>query len=206
MLLAEYCDNAIRYGLSRGIVTDESIVNYGSLEAQIIYTREALAIKKLTAGEMFEPIWSLTHYADYNFSIQDNPSEESVYVIPPTIQGNISMITQEAGKGTISIVSNEAEFYDSISCQIPSRVMAFYQNGITKISSPSMGTIRVVANFSDPREVSNWNQEFDNFPFPDGFAIVLYELLYKTAWSNIQNKAIDTKPDSADTLITPNQK
>lgn len=205
MLLAEICDNAIRYGLQQRIVTDESDVNYGSLEQQVIYGREALAIKKLEANDPFEPAWYSTHYASLNYSMQDNPATECVYIVPPTVGGNINMLTQENGTTNFSIVLNESEYYDTIQCQIPSRTMAFYQNSILKVNRPNLGTLRIVANFSDPREASNFNVDYDNFPMPDSYLPMLYEMLMETAFKFVDSKPVDTKPDSANTLTTPNQ-
>jgi hypothetical protein len=206
MLLAEIREEAIRYGLAKGIVTDENSINYQALDNQIIIGRANVIGKKYISNEKINSQCYRSSLIEYDVSIQDNPTQYIAYEVPRTINGQISVLSGENNQTNIRVVANLAEGRDTIKNQIRRQTRALFDGERLLIYDLMSRNISISALWTDPRELVDFNEQYDQFPFPDMLIPDLVQVLYQTAWQFVKQKPIDTKSDSTETTITPNQK
>lgn len=205
MLLAEIREEVIKYGLAKGIINDEDSLNYDSLETDIFVARATVGGNIIAKRGRLSNLWYLTTLIEYDQEIQESPNV-TIYEVPNAINGIYSMWRGENGCDGGTIVKNESDYRSSITKQIPNRSRAMIMNGIMEVNNPLTENIYLTAPFVNPKKLVEWNQEYDNFPMDDMYIPDVVSLLTNNFYKYVINKPIDTKSDSAESNITPNQK
>lgn len=205
MLLAEIREQIIRYALAKGIVTDESSLNYDAIDTDIISGYNTIGAQIIKSRGKLSSQWMLSTSVQYDRSIQPEPNKYTVYEVPNAINGIYSYFRGEDGETGGRIVQSEAEYYSGIIKHIPKAVRGFVSNGFLKVNTAMSRNVVLTAAFTDPRQLPDWNPEYDNFPMDNDSVLQLIEILGKVLYQYVANTPLDTKTDSAETLKTPNQ-
>lgn len=205
MLLAEIREEVVKYGLAKGIITDEDSLNYDALNTDIIVGRVTLGKGIISNRGKLGSQWFLSTLIEFDQDIQENETEV-IYNVPDAIGGVYSMLLGEDGTESGTIVQNATSYYSTITKQIPSRYRGFVENSVLRVNSPLPQNIRLRAAFIDPFKIVEWNEDYDNFPMDDGYVADLITLLTNNFYKYIIQKPLDTKSDSAESNLTPNQK
>lgn len=205
MLLAEIREQVIRYSLAKGIITDESSLNYDAIDADILVARNKIGERIISSRRRLSSQWYLTALIERNEDIQDS-ANETVYEVPAAICGIYSMLRGANGTDGGTIVKSVAEYYSPLTKQIPNRFRGYIENGILRINNSVVCNIKLTAAFVNPYIIKEWNVYYDNYPIEDGFVLDISEILSETFYKYVIGKPIDTKSDSAESTITPNQK
>lgn len=203
MLLAEIRNEVIKYGLAKGNITDENALNNDALDTDIMVGRATIGggQKRGTLSSQ----WFLTTLIEYDADIQDS-TDETIYQVPDAIGGVYAVLRGENGTELGTIVQTEADFYSTLTKQIPSRFRGFVTNSILRVNNPLTQNIKLSAPFLDPSKIVEWNKHYDRFPMDDAFVADLITLLTNNFYKYVINKTLDTKSDSAESTQTPNQK
>jgi hypothetical protein len=204
MLLAEIREEVIRYALAKGIVTDENSLNYDALDSDILVARNKLGEGIIASRGKLSSQWLQTTLLEVDPDIQDS-EDETIFHVPQAIMGIYTMLRGEKGDEAATIVKSVSEFYSGITKQIPAKFRGVVENGILRMNNPLCGNMKLSAAFVNPYEIPEWNVNYDNYPMQDGMVADLIILLTNNFYKYIINKPIDTKSDSAESTITPNQ-
>jgi hypothetical protein len=205
MLLAEIREQVVKYGLAKGIITDENSLNYDALDTDIIVGRVAIGKDIISNKGKLGSQWYLTSLIEFDQDIQENTTEV-IYNVPDAIGGIYSMILGEDGIENGTIVQNATNYYSNITKQIPSRYRGFVENSVLRVNSPLPQNIKLRAAFVNPFKLVEWNEDYDNFPMDDGHIMDLITLLVSSFYKYVVQTPLDTKSDSAESNLTPNQK
>jgi hypothetical protein len=205
MLLAEIREEVIKYGLAKGIITDENSLNNDALNTDIRVGRVTIGGGIISKRGTLSSQWNLTTLIEYNQDIQDSTTE-SVYQVPDAIGGIYGMLRGEDGTEGGTIVQTEQDYYSTLTKQIPSRFRGFVTNGVLRINNPLTQNLKISAPFLDPFKIVEWNEDYDRFPMDDMFVADLITLLTNNFYKYVVQQPLDKKPDSAESNLTPNQK
>jgi hypothetical protein len=205
MLLAEIREEVIKYGLAKGIITDENSLNNDALNTDIRVGRTTIGGNIISKRGTLSSQWYLTTLIEYNQDVQDSTTE-SVYQVPDAIGGIYSMLRGEDGTEGGTIVQTEQDYYSTLTKQIPSRFRGFVTNGVLRINNPLTQNLKISAPFLDPFKIVEWNEDYDRFPMDDMFVADLITLLTNNFYKYVVQQPLDKKPDSAESNLTPNQK
>ena len=205
MLLAEIREEVIKYGLAKGIITDENSLNNDALNTDIRVGRATIGGNIMSKRGVLSSQWLLTTLIEYDADIQDSDTE-TVYQVPDAIGGVYSMLRGEDGTELGTIVQTEQDYYSTLTKQIPSRFRGFVTNSILRVNNPLTQNIKLSAPFLDPFKIVEWNEDYDRFPMDDMFVADLITLLTNNFYKYVVQQPLDKKPDSAESNLTPNQK
>ncbi len=205
MLLAEIREEVVKYALAKGIITDENSLNYDALDTDIIVGRAAIGKDIISNRGKLGSQWFLTALIEFDQDIQENTTEV-IYNVPDAIGGVYSMLLGEDGTENGTIVQNATSYYSVLTKQIPSRYRGFVENSVLRVNSPLPQNIRLKAAFVNPLKIVEWNEDYDNFPMDDGHIMDLITLLVNNFYKYVVQTPLDTKSDSAESNLTPNQK
>jgi hypothetical protein len=204
MLLAEIREQVIKYAASQGIITDEDELNFDAIDTDIDTAREVIAGKLLSGRKPSTSAWYLSTTIDYDLDIQPSPATKTIFQVPMAIAGIYSSFTGDDGKCNGTIVQTRTEYESSITTRIGKRFRGYVENRILTVNQ-KVGSIKLTAAFTRPKELIDFNVEVDNYPFDVQYMMDLQTMLADGFYKNIYKNAIDKKPDSANSLITPNQ-
>jgi len=205
MLLVEIREEVIKYGLAKGIITDENSLNNDALNTDIIVGRATIGGNIMSKRGVLSSQWFLTTLIEYDENIQDS-STETVYQVPDAINGVYSMFRGENGTESGTIVHTEQDYYSTLAKQIPSRYRGFVTNSVLRVNSSLTQNIKLSAAFLDPKKIVEWNEDYDRFPMDDTYVADLITLLTNNFYKYVVQQPLDKKPDSAESNLTVNQK
>ena len=203
-LLAEIREQVIKYAASQGIVTDEDELNFDAIDTDIDAGRAVIAGKLISMRKPLSSAWFLSTTIDYDADIQPSPATKTIFQVPTAIAGIYSSFTGEDGDCNGTIVQTRTEYESSITTRIPKKPRGYVENRILTVNR-KVGDIKLTAAFSRPKELLDFNVDVDNYPFDIQYMMDLQTMLADGFYKNIYKNAIDKKPDSANSLITPNQ-
>lgn len=206
MLLAEIREQIIRYALAKGIVTDESSLNYEAIDTDIVSGYNSIGSDIIKRRGKLSSQWYLSTKVEYDKSIQPEPNKYTLYEVPNAINGIYAYFRGADGETGGRIVQSEAEYYSGITKHIPNSVRGFVSNGVMKVNTAMSRNIVLTAAFTDPRQLLDWNAEYDNFPMDNDSVLKLVDLLGVVLYKYVIETPLDTKTDSAESLKTLNQK
>ena len=198
MQLAKIKEEAIQYGLKKGIITDEDLVNDAALEDVIIQSIATAKEMVLSKGGKLSKINYITTEIPYDASVQNNPSTQSEYQVPRAILGNYNYISSQTTKHNIRLIAGLAEYSDSIHCQIPSEVRALIQGTSLIIDGGQVKDITLYFIPYDPRECNNFNVYVDDLPADAEVISKGIQILYELNLNRVVNIVKDTNTNSSD--------
>lgn len=205
MTLAQIREQAIKYALQRGVITDEANINDDSLDTDIISLNSAAIGKMMMAGMKILPSCRLVVPFDAEPDLQENWGAYTLIPVPAAINNEYAYAgSPDLGNNTVRIQSGVGQLSDPVTQLFPSVIRAYVNNGLMRINYPNVRSISLSFSPSDPRLVDTWNQDYDNLPTTDAIIGDIVNMLANGFTKYLRGTPIDRRSDNTDTLVNAN--
>lgn len=198
MLLSDIREKAIRWGLSQGIITDESQVNFDAIDSDCYAMRASILLELQNSFAYTSVNNTITTSVPYDADIQESPKEYRDFVVPRALNGKYPYVGSSCVSQNIRITDSFAAQASTIKEQIPSAIRAFFMPNQNRLRVYSNMVKDITLNFIplDPREAKDYNVDYDDFPLEDGLIPILISRLQESFYKYVLQVPIDVKPDS----------
>jgi hypothetical protein len=205
MTLAEIREQAIKYALQRGVITDEADINYDSLDTDIISVNSAAIGKMMAMGMKINPSCRLIVPFEAEPELQEDWSRYTLIPVPLAINNEYAYAgSPDLGNNTVRIQYGVGNLSDPVTQLFPSVIRAYVNNGVMRINYPRVRAISLSFAPSDPRTVDVWNQDYDNLPTTEVIIGDVVNMLANGFTKYLRGVPVDRRSDNTDTLINAN--
>lgn len=205
MRLDEIREQAIKYALQRGIITDEADINYDSLDTDIISANSREVGRMMLAGMKIQPSCRLVVPFETEPELQEDWGKYTLISVPAAINNEYAYAgSPDLGNNTVRIQSGVGQLSDPVTQLFPSVIRAYVNNGVMRINYPNVKKISLSFAPSDPRQVEVWNQDYDNLPSTDVILGDIVNILANGFTKYLRGIPADRRSDNTDTLVNAN--
>jgi len=195
----EIIQTAVIFLMQKGINTDELLIRRKEILDKFCTIRAKVlsdfTIRKINVSSRNYQ----TTYVDKVAYSDDGSSNYGYFRKYPTIMGETAWVGSVDGRCRFREYRTLSEYSSVIKSLVPAISGYYPENDLLKTDNAEVETLRYNALFSNPNEVSTFNQEYDEFPIDDALIPQICEAMYQVYFSKVNPIQPDVINDSTPT-------
>jgi len=195
----EIIQTAVIFLMQKGINTDELLIRRKEILDKFCTIRAKIlsdfTIRKINVSSRNYQ----TTYVDKVAYSDDGSNNYGYFRKYPTIMGETAWVGSVDGRCRFREYRTLSEYSSVIKDLVPAISGYYPENDLLKTDNAEVETLRYNALFSNPNEVSTFNQEYDEFPIDDALIPQICEAMYQVYFSKVNPIQPDVINDSTPT-------
>jgi len=195
----EIIQTAVIFLMQKGINTDELLIRRKEILDKFCTIRAKVlsdfTIRKINVSSRNYQ----TTYVDKVAYSDDGSNNYGYFRKYPTIMGETAWVGSVDGRCRFREYRTLSEYSSVIKSLVPAISGYYPENDLLKTDNAEVETLRYNALFSNPNEVSTFNQEYDEFPIDDALIPQICEAMYQVYFSKVNPIQPDVINDSTPT-------